>query len=400
MDTWKFYDITHREHDICNPTSDEKLGQLINLLRLNQNEPVLDIACGKGEFLIRLAAKYGVSGLGIDISPYFLEEARQRQKKRAPFTDITFVQMDGAAFKPDTAQRFRLASCLGASWVFGGYKGTLSALAAMVEPGGWVISGEPYWLQDPSADYLTAIGCERDAFGTHLENAQAGEKAGLRLVYTVVSNQDDFDRYDCLQWYAADNYRSAYPDDPDVSELIGRVAKEKERYLRWGRDTLGWAIYVFRCSGAELNIRRMSESESRAVVEVWHTTKKNAYPYLPSEQARTIEEDSRFFHEKILLGCEIWVAEEKGRLVGFIAIHGSYLDRLYVLPNVQRVGVGAALIRHAMRLSPTGLELHTHQKNAVARYFYEKLGFVAVRFGVSPPPESELDVEYHWRPGV
>ncbi|MBN2321889.1 MAG: hypothetical protein JXR49_22615, partial [Acidobacteria bacterium] len=24
MDTWKFYDITHREHVVCNPTSEEK----------------------------------------------------------------------------------------------------------------------------------------------------------------------------------------------------------------------------------------------------------------------------------------------------------------------------------------------------------------------------------------
>ena len=33
-----------------------------------------------------------------------------------------------------------------------------------------------------------------------------------------------------------------------------------------------------------------------------------------------------------------------------------------------------------------------------SRAFYEKRGFSAVRFGVSPPPESEADVEYHWKP--
>jgi GNAT superfamily N-acetyltransferase len=141
------------------------------------------------------------------------------------------------------------------------------------------------------------------------------------------------------------------------------------------------------------------ESESKAVVELWHITKKDAYPYLPLEQARTLEDDSRFFHEKLLPRCDIWVAEQKGRLLGFLAIQGSYIDRLYVSPDVQRIGVGAALITHAMQLCPTGLELHTHQKNMVARNFYEKHGFVAVHFGVSPAPESEPDVEYHWRPG-
>jgi ribosomal protein S18 acetylase RimI-like enzyme len=84
--------------------------------------------------------------------------------------------------------------------------------------------------------------------------------------------------------------------------------------------------------------------------------------------------------------------------VGFLAVQASYVDRLYVLPSIQRMGVGSALIKHAMELSPTGLELHTHQRNLAARSFYEKHGFVAVRFGVSPSPEREPDVEYHWRP--
>jgi putative acetyltransferase len=147
-----------------------------------------------------------------------------------------------------------------------------------------------------------------------------------------------------------------------------------------------------------LNIRRMMKSESNSVVELWHTTKRDAYPYLPLEQERTLEDDLRFFHEKLFPRCDIWVAEEKGRLVGFLAIQGGYVDRLYVLPNCQRVGIGTALIEHAMTISPPGLELHTHQKNTAARNFYEKRGFVAVRFGVSPPPESEPDVEYQWRP--
>jgi ribosomal protein S18 acetylase RimI-like enzyme len=116
------------------------------------------------------------------------------------------------------------------------------------------------------------------------------------------------------------------------------------------------------------------------------------------EQERTIEDDLQFFREKLVQRCDIWVAEAKQQLVGFLAIQGSYIDRLYVLPSAQRAGVGASLIKHAMNLSPGGLELHTHQRNRIARNFYEKHGFVVVNFGVSPAPESEPDVEYHWRP--
>ena len=58
MDLWKYFDITHREHVICNPISVEKIDELIALLRLKPGAKVLDIATGKGEFLIRLAERY------------------------------------------------------------------------------------------------------------------------------------------------------------------------------------------------------------------------------------------------------------------------------------------------------------------------------------------------------
>ena len=143
--------------------------------------------------------------------------------------------------------------------------------------------------------------------------------------------------------------------------------------------------------------RPFRDADLEAVVRLWHETKQAAYPYLPLEQGRTLEEDERFFRERIR-PLEIWVAEAAGEILGFLALRGSYLDRLYVRPGRQGAGVGTALERRAMERSPGGLELHTHVRNGAARAFYERHGFRAVRFGVSPPPESEPDVEYHWKP--
>src|SRR5512139_3338905 len=84
MDTWKFYDITHHDHVVCNPTSEEKLARLVGLLRLSPDARVVDIACGKGEFLVRLAEAYGIRGTGIDLSPFCVADARKRLQARAP----------------------------------------------------------------------------------------------------------------------------------------------------------------------------------------------------------------------------------------------------------------------------------------------------------------------------
>ena len=115
MDTLKFYDITHREHMVCNPTSEEKLTRLVELLRLPADAQVVDIACGKGEFLIRLAEAYGARGVGIDISPFYVADAKRRLEARASASGITFTQMNGVDFRPDEPHKFDLASCIGAS---------------------------------------------------------------------------------------------------------------------------------------------------------------------------------------------------------------------------------------------------------------------------------------------
>jgi SAM-dependent methyltransferase len=250
MDMWKFYDITHRNHVVCNPTNEEKLTRLVDLVQLPTAARVVDIACGKGEFLIRLAEAYAMRGVGVDLSPFFIAEAERRHQARVPQAGITFTQMDGADFKPDKPNSLTLASCIGASWVFGGHAKTLDALVGMVEPDGWVIVGEPYWSQEPSDEYLQALKLTKDAIGGHVENVEAGQQRGLDLVHTLVSSKDDWDRYEGLQWHATADYARTNRDDADLPELLECVAKEKSAYLKWGRDALGWAIYVFRCQPA------------------------------------------------------------------------------------------------------------------------------------------------------
>lgn len=147
-----------------------------------------------------------------------------------------------------------------------------------------------------------------------------------------------------------------------------------------------------------MRIRLMTQDDVEAVVGVWHRSGLKAYYFIDLWQQLTLTEARRLFREHVAALCEVWVAETDAEIVGFLARRGSYIDRLYINPDHQRVGVGQALLAHAMRCSPSGLELHTHRKNAPARAFYEKHGFVAVRYGISPPPESEPDVEYHWRP--
>jgi len=172
--------------------------------------------------------------------------------------------MDGADYNPEEPESFDLVACIGASWIYGGHRGTLKALSEMAAPRSWVVVGEPYWRREPTTDFLEAIGEERSAYGTHYQNVKIGQELGFNLVYTLVSNQDDWDRYEGLQWYAAEQWASEHPDDPDVEEVLKRVRANKENYLKWGRETFGWSIYVFKKEGIERSERPNNSLEPTA----------------------------------------------------------------------------------------------------------------------------------------
>lgn len=245
MDMWKYFGITHTDHRVMNPMSLGKISELIDLLRLPEGGRVLDVACGKAEFLCLVAQRYAVTGIGIDLSPVTFEEARKNVAARQLTDRIDLLNMDGGEYKPDRPGSLDMASCLGASWVYQGHRGTLEALKQMVKPGGLVLAGEPFWRIPPEPEYLQATGHEAGAFGSHASNVADGVGLGLRFLYAIVSTEDDWDRYEGLQWQAAERYAAAHPDDPDVEALLSTMRKNRDAYLRWGRDCLGWAVYLF-----------------------------------------------------------------------------------------------------------------------------------------------------------
>ena len=246
MEFWKYYDITHKEHLICNPTSVEKLDALIRLLRLEPGSKALEIATGKGEFLIRLVENFNISAVGVDLSPYYFEDAKLKVKERVPNADITLIQMDGANYVADTPESFDLTCCIGASWIYKGHEETLKFLMKQTKRNGLVVVGEPFWISKPPKEYFDLSEIKFETFSTHEGNVEIGENLGLRLLYTFVSTHDEWDRYLGLQWYATDKYILSHPEDPDIPELLNKLNKEKNLYLKWERDSIGWAIYLFR----------------------------------------------------------------------------------------------------------------------------------------------------------
>lgn len=144
-------------------------------------------------------------------------------------------------------------------------------------------------------------------------------------------------------------------------------------------------------------IRLYREEDFEPVTHFWFDAMNVAMPGLTERLGHTLEDARNYFQHVIVHENQLWVYELEDKPVGYLGIADEFIDRLYVHPSYHRRGIGQALMDHARTLSPDHLWLYTHVANTMARAFYEKNGFIAEKFGISPPPESEPDIEYHWR---
>lgn len=151
-------------------------------------------------------------------------------------------------------------------------------------------------------------------------------------------------------------------------------------------------------SHANQDIRAFQDEDEADLVNIWYRSGRATYTYLPGWRSMTLEEAYDVFRKIIRPQNELWVITSCDQMVGYLAINGSYIDRLYIDPSHWRKGWGSRLLDFARTLSPDLLELRTHQENHEACALYIKQGFEVVEYGISPPPESAPDILYRWRP--
>ena len=238
----RFHELAEARHELQNPTSADKIRLLGERLRLTGDSHVLDVGSGRGGPALLLAEEFGCRITGVELRAAFLAAAEERARRRGLESRVRFVHAN--ARELELAQReYDAAICLGASFVWGGFEATLAALAPTVRPGGHVAVGEPYWRAWP----LPAGYPEPDAPWRPLdETVGALERAGVRPTALIASSEDDWDRYESLHWQTLEEWLAANRDEADADAVRAAHLAFRDRYLRWERAALGWAIFVAR----------------------------------------------------------------------------------------------------------------------------------------------------------
>ncbi|MEZ5926328.1 MAG: GNAT family N-acetyltransferase [Hyphomicrobiaceae bacterium] len=136
----------------------------------------------------------------------------------------------------------------------------------------------------------------------------------------------------------------------------------------------------------EIRIARREDlaAVSALLGQTWHATYDGIYgPDRVAEITRRWHSVESLAKGIDRSGARFLVAVEDGRIVGTLSLGAGdagrlKLDRLYVLPDVQRRGIGGRLLDAGLAAVPTAeaIDLEVEPANAQAIRFYERQGFV------------------------
>eukprot|EP00514_Thraustochytrium_sp_LLF1b_P005102 CAMPEP_0184510076 /NCGR_PEP_ID=MMETSP0198_2-20121128/1619_1 /TAXON_ID=1112570 /ORGANISM="Thraustochytrium sp., Strain LLF1b" /LENGTH=217 /DNA_ID=CAMNT_0026899939 /DNA_START=836 /DNA_END=1486 /DNA_ORIENTATION=- len=101
----RYLDLENADTWVCpwQPSSATDIDGLVSFAGITSSDKILDVGCGDGRVLLRLAASMGCGGVGVDISPECVEAARKIAQSQGCAGVVRFVETDfvGVLSLPD-----------------------------------------------------------------------------------------------------------------------------------------------------------------------------------------------------------------------------------------------------------------------------------------------------------
>jgi SAM-dependent methyltransferase len=243
---FRFSAIAHADLPVMNPLSDAALDEAIDALQLAPGARALDLGCGKAEVLRRVVERYEAHGVGVELSPFLLRQARA-DAMRLERGSLELVEGDALTYVADPP--FDLVMAIGPGWEHSSFGGLLQQMHRHVVERGLLLVADGYWRVEPTDDYLRHLGATRDEMQAHADNVRTGIGLGLEPLWATTATEQDWDRYEWRWLAAVERWAASHPRDPQRAVFLERARAGRDRYLAGGREQLGFGIYLFRATG-------------------------------------------------------------------------------------------------------------------------------------------------------
>lgn len=146
----------------------------------------------------------------------------------------------------------------------------------------------------------------------------------------------------------------------------------------------------------ELSLRPAVAADLGPVADVHLAARDAAVPAMPPS-VHAPDEVRGWVRGWDLSSYDVWVAESGDDVVGYARFSATWLDDLYVHPDHQGRGVGAALFATVTAQRPEGFCLWVFESNEPARRFYLRRGCLELeRTDGSANEEHAPDIRVAW----
>lgn len=236
MDRRRFSTIAHAEHQFAAPISEDRARMLMRVAGVGPGTRVLDIGAGFGGWAA-LAVEMGAEVVAFEPNPAFVARGRTLGP-RVKWMDCNYDDELVANAIFDTVL------LVGASHALGGLEAGLPEIDRVLKAGGRALIGDGYWQRDPDPAYLEVLGATPDELPT-LNQLCARVP---RLAFLTTSTSEEWDHYEGLYRSTMLRWLGENTGDPEAAEFRAHSDRWFEAYVRYGRNTLGFAWLVIEAS--------------------------------------------------------------------------------------------------------------------------------------------------------
>ena len=138
-------------------------------------------------------------------------------------------------------------------------------------------------------------------------------------------------------------------------------------------------------------IREYRETDIDQVLDIWLSASIKAHSFVEPKFWKSKLDDMRVIY---IPASETFVLDFSGKVAGFYSLIGNTLAAIFVSPDLQGKGMGAALLDDA-KSRRESLRLTVYRENVPSIKFYEKHGFISLgEQNDEHTGHSELVMEY------